>query len=178
MKKNKAIFLDRDGTINVEKNYLYKISELEFEEGCLEGLKLLKEMGYILIVITNQSGIGRGYYTVKEMELLNEHMNNILKKNDSKIEKFYFCPHTTEDNCKCRKPNPELILNAKRDFNIDLSKSYMLGDKISDIECGLNAGVSSFLVQTGKKENNKKIKSFKNILEFAKFLKLKENFED
>jgi D,D-heptose 1,7-bisphosphate phosphatase len=177
--KKKAIFLDRDGTINVEKNYLYKISELEFEEGCLEGLKILKEMGYLLIVITNQSGIGRGYYTIEQMQELNEYMNKILKKNNSEIEKFYFCPHVIEDNCSCRKPSPELLYKARRDFNIDLTKSYMLGDKLSDVECGQNAGVRSFLLQTGHSKNNSNTndKIFKNILEFAKFLKSKENLK-
>lgn len=174
MDKNKAIFLDRDGTINIEKNYLYRIEDLEFEEGSLEGLKILKELGYLLIVITNQSGIGRGYYTVEEMKILNAHMGKITMSYGAPIEKFYYCPHVALENCECRKPNPGMIMKAADEFNVDLKKSYMVGDKLSDALAGERAGVEGIILETGHREidgTDSKFKIFKNLLDFAQHLK-------
>lgn len=149
---NKAVFLDRDGTINVDREYVHKIKDLEFIPGVLEALAKLAKTEYKIIIITSQSGIGRGYYTQKEYELFNEHMLKRIKNHGGRIDGIYFCPHHPNDGCECRKPMPKMILNAANDFNIDLSKSYMIGDKKSDVEMGKNAGCKTIRVMTGKNE--------------------------
>ena len=177
---NKAIILDRDGTINIEKDYLHKIEDFEFEEGVVEGLKILSNLGYIFVVVTNQSGIARGYYTEEDLIKLNNHISDILEKDGIRIEKFYYCPHHPEKGvgkykveCECRKPNPGMLEEAIREFNIDREKSFMVGDNISDVEAGINARVTPILVETGhgvehlEKIKKLKVKSYKNLLDFA-----------
>ena len=151
----KAIFLDRDGTINVEKDYIYKSEDLVFEEGAIEALKTFKNLGYILIVISNQSGIARGYFTEEDLNIFNNNMNEILKKNGVEITEFYCCPHHPDGIgkykkvCECRKPNNKMIEDAIKKYNIDREKSYMIGDKISDIGAGLKSNLKTVLVKTG-----------------------------
>ncbi|MFA3904972.1 D-glycero-beta-D-manno-heptose 1,7-bisphosphate 7-phosphatase [Fusobacterium nucleatum] len=151
----KAIFLDRDGTINVEKDYIYKSEDLVFEEGTIEALKTFKNLGYILIVVSNQSGIARGYFTEKDLNIFNNNMNEILKKNGVEITEFYCCPHHPDGIggykkvCKCRKPNNKMIEDAITKYNIDREKSYMIGDKTSDIGAGLKSNLKTVLVKTG-----------------------------
>lgn len=136
---SKAVFLDRDGTINKEKHYLYKIEDFEFIPRCVEGLKKLQDLGYLIIIITNQSGIARGYYTEDDLNILNRWIVNELKKSNITISGIYYCPHHPEAeinkyrvNCSCRKPSLGLFFEAIKDFNIDLSLSYAIGDKIRD----------------------------------------------
>jgi len=144
----KAAFLDRDGVINVDKGYVHKIEDFEFKEGIFELLKLLQEKGFKLFVVTNQSGIGRGYYTLKDFEKLTKFMLDELKKRGIEIKEVAFCPHHPDENCECRKPKPTMILNLAKKYNINLKKSIMIGDKISDIKAGENAGVGkSYLVK-------------------------------
>ncbi|WP_150152184.1 D-glycero-beta-D-manno-heptose 1,7-bisphosphate 7-phosphatase [Fusobacterium nucleatum] len=151
----KAIFLDRDGTINVEKDYIYKREDLVFEEGSVEALKTFKNLGYILIVVSNQSGIAKGYFTEADLNIFNNNMNEILKKNGVEITEFYCCPHHPDGIgkykkvCECRKPNNKMIENAIKKCNIDREKSYMIGDKISDIGAGLKSNLKTVLVKTG-----------------------------
>ena len=151
----KAIFLDRDGTINVEKDYIYKSEDLVFEEGSIEALKTFKNLGYILIVVSNQSGIARGYFTEEDLNIFNNNMNEILKKNGVEITEFYCCPHHPDGIgkykkvCECRKPNNKMIEDAIEKYNIDREKSYMIGDKISDIGAGLKSNLKTVLVKTG-----------------------------
>ena len=151
----KAIFLDRDGTINVEKDYIYKSEDLIFEEGTIEALKTFKNLGYILIVVSNQSGIARGYFTEADLNIFNNNMNEILKKNGVEITEFYCCPHHPDGIgkykkvCECRKPNNKMIEDAIEKYNIDRAKSYMIGDKISDIGAGLKSNLKTVLVKTG-----------------------------
>lgn len=182
--KNKAVFLDRDGTINIDKVYLYKPEEFEFIDGAVEGLKILYDLGYILIVVTNQSGIARGYYTEEECEKLNNFMNDELKKYGVEIKKSYYCPHHPEKgigkykkDCFCRKPNPGMILEGIEEFNIDVENSYIVGDKLSDAEAGMKAGVKGVVVQTGLEPvesiENKDILLYKSLYEFAKDLMTK-----
>ena len=142
----KAIFLDRDGTINVDHGYVYKVEELELLPGVIDALKLFKEAGFIFIVITNQSGIGRGYYTLEDANKFNKALSKLLANSNIEITEFYTCPHAPTTICSCRKPSPELINKAIESYNINPSNSYMFGDKKSDIECGENAGVKSFLI--------------------------------
>ena len=151
----KAIFLDRDGTINVEKDYIYKSEDLVFEEGSIEALKTFKNLGYILIVVSNQSGIARGYFTEEDLNIFNNNMNEILKKNGVEITEFYCCPHHPDGIgeykkvCECRKPNNKMIEDAIKKYNIDREKSYMIGDKTSDIRAGLKSNLKTVLVKTG-----------------------------
>jgi len=155
IKMKKAIFLDRDGTINVEKDYIYKSEDLIFEEGTIEALKTFKNLGYILIVVSNQSGIARGYFTEEDLNIFNNNMNEILKKNGVEITEFYCCPHHPDGIgeykkvCECRKPNNKMIEDAIKKYNIDREKSYMIGDKTSDIGAGLKSNLKTVLVKTG-----------------------------
>lgn len=143
------IILDRDGTINVEKNYLHTIDEFEFEKNAIAGLKLLQHKGYGLIVITNQSGIARGLYTIKDAEIVHEYMLTELYKYNVVISKVYMCPHSEEDNCQCRKPKIGLYLQAIKEYDIDIEKSYLIGDRIRDIEPSKALKSRCGLVKTG-----------------------------
>ncbi|MDO7788442.1 D-glycero-alpha-D-manno-heptose-1,7-bisphosphate 7-phosphatase [Desulforamulus aquiferis] len=155
--KNKALFLDRDGVINKEKNYLFKISEFEFIDGVFDILRYFESIGYLLIIVTNQSGIGRGYYTVKDFLILSNWMLQQFKEEGINITKVYyspFHPHFGINNYKkdsfCRKPGPGMLIKASSEFGVNLGDSIMVGDKESDIEAGLNAGVgTTVLVRSG-----------------------------
>ena len=145
---NKALFLDRDGVINVEKNYVYRIEDFEFMDGIFETLRYFQDLGFLLIVITNQAGIGRGLYTEQDFNILTEWMLEQFMQRGVTISKVYYCPthpqfgvgEYRKDSFN-RKPNPGLILKAAEEYNIDLSKSILIGDKDSDIETGVNAGI-------------------------------------
>jgi len=156
----KALFLDRDGVINIEKNYLYKIEDFEFIKGVKKALKQLQELGFLLIVVTNQSGIARGYYSLQDFYKLDSWMKKALQKENIDIKKTYFCPHAPPDNCDCRKPNPKMILDAKKEFNVDLKNSWLVGDKESDILAALNSGITNtILLRSGHKINEKNTKA-------------------
>ena len=150
----KALFLDRDGVINVEKEYLYKIEDFEFIDGIFELCHYFSKLGYKIIVVTNQSGIARGYYTTENFDTLSRWMSNEFYKRDILIDAIYYCPHHPEitGECSCRKPKPGMLLDAQKDFNIDLKNSIIIGDKERDIEAGLNAGLlESYLFDQDKK---------------------------
>ncbi len=146
---NKAAFFDRDGTINVEVNYLYKIEDFRFIDGMPELIKKYNDEGYIVIVVTNQAGIARRYYTEEDMHKLHKHINQELEKIGAHIDAFYFCPHHPDITgvCKCRKPKPGMIEQAIKDFNIDVSKSILYGDKPWDIEAGESCGIISMYIK-------------------------------
>ncbi len=172
--KNKAVFLDRDGVINVDKQYVSKIEDFEFKDGIFELLKYLQKLGYILIVVTNQSGIGRGYYTQEDFEVLTEWKIKELKNRGITIRDVFFCPHAPELSCDCRKPNAKMLLDAKEKFDIDLKSSWMIGDKKSDIEAGKNAGVGKTIFVSGYEPETEKIDAdFKvnEIIEIADLIK-------
>lgn len=141
---NKALFLDRDGVINVEKDYLYKIEDFEFIDGIFELCKYYQDLGYLIFVVTNQSGIARNYYTEDDFTVLSSWMCKEFSKRDINISKVYHCPHHPDisGKCDCRKPNSGMLLDAKKEFDIDLKNSIMVGDKERDIEAGINAGLS------------------------------------
>ncbi|RDY23266.1 HAD family hydrolase [Romboutsia maritimum] len=150
---NKAVFFDRDGTINVEKNYLYKVEDFEFIKGIPQIIKKFNDDGYKVIVITNQAGIGRGYYTEEDMHKLHKHIDSELKKYDAHIDAYYFCPHHPVHgigeyklDCNCRKPKTGMLEKAIDDFDIDVKQSILYGDKPWDIEAGKNIGVSSYYI--------------------------------
>lgn len=147
---NRAIFLDRDGTLNVDKNYLSNPAELIIIPGTSDALRRLMQAGYRLFIVTNQSGIGRGYYTLADMHAVNEKLCAELAREGIHFEKIYYAPEAPEEPSRGRKPSPQFLFDARDEFGIDLSQSYMIGDKIIDLECGWNAGVKkSILVRTG-----------------------------
>jgi len=129
MEKRKAIFIDRDGTINRDCPYCHKREDLYIYEDTVELMKKYQEMGYLIIIVTNQSGIGRGYFTVDEMNDFNNHLFEELEKRGVHVDALYYCPHKPEDNCPCRKPNTGLVEKAVKDFNIDLENSIVIGDR-------------------------------------------------
>ncbi len=142
----KAIFLDRDGVINADSGYTHKIEDWRFLPGVLAALAAFKKAGWLLVVVSNQSGIGRGYYTRAQLEKLETWVNVRLRENHAEVDAWYYCPHRPEENCACRKPKPGLILQAAADLAINLSDSWMLGDKIGDVEAGLAAGCHTGLI--------------------------------
>ena len=149
----KAVFIDRDGVITEDIGYVHKIKDFELVTNAIEGLKLLKN--YKLFIITNQSGIGRGLYNIEDFLKFNNHLIDILKKHKIKVEKTYYCPHKPEDNCECRKPKTRFLKEAEREFNTNLKKSFVIGDRKSDFEMGKNAGCRTIHVLTGYGTNAK-----------------------
>ncbi len=147
---NRAILLDRDGTINVDHGYMHDPAQLEFIEGAVKALRELSAAGYTLIIITNQSGIGRGYFSEEQYEKFNTALTSALAAKGVEIAATYMCPHAPSEPCTCRKPQPELAQRAIADFDIDTKRSYMLGDKPSDVECGEAAGLKSRLITKEK----------------------------
>lgn len=171
-KKNKAIFLDRDGTLNEEVDYLHEWQKMVLIPGTVEALKILQEKGYLLVVVTNQSGVARGYFTMKEVDEVNQYMSQCLEKEGVHIERFYCCPHGASDGCQCRKPQPHMYLQAAKDFNIDVTQSYLVGDKISDIQAAFSMNAGFGLVLSGHDIEEQWIQKYrnhcyKNLLEFA-----------
>lgn len=171
-RKSKAVFLDRDGVIIEETGYGYKIEDLKLIKNAVEGLKLLKD--YRLFIITNQSGIGKGIYKIKDFIKYNNYLLKELKKRNISIEKTYYCPHKPEDNCSCRKPKAKFLKSAEKEFNLDIKKSFTIGDKKIDVELGKNAGCKSVLVLTGygakSQKSSKPDYTAKDLLDAAKWI--------
>ena len=138
--------MDRDGVINYDKGYVCKIEDFEFVKGIFEILDYFQKKGFKLFIVTNQSGIGRGYYTLKDFEILNEWMLKELKKRGIKIERVYFCPHAPEEGCSCRKPNIGMFQKAFKEFKIDKKSSWMIGDKLSDTKAAVSAGIENTIL--------------------------------
>jgi D-glycero-D-manno-heptose 1,7-bisphosphate phosphatase len=151
--ENVAAFIDRDGTINEEKGYLYRIEDWKWIAGSIKAIKSLNNAGILVIVISNQAGVARGKYTEYKIEKLHAYVDSELSRAGAKIDAYYYCPHHPEfgviRQCNCRKPLPGMILRAKKDFDIDLGRSYMIGDKMGDVEAGKAAGVKPIMVLTG-----------------------------
>lgn len=139
----KAAFLDRDGVINKDDGYTHRIDQFEFLPGVIEALKKLQSQGFLLIIVTNQSGIGRGYYSDQDYQLLTQWYLEQLSQQSIKITEVFYCPHTPEDNCECRKPRPGLFNQAIEKYNINVDDSLMVGDKVSDIQAAQSAGINS-----------------------------------
>lgn len=178
--KSKAVFLDRDGTLNTEVNYLSRFEDFIVIPKAIAGLQALQQLGYRLFVITNQSGVARKYFTYQAVIDLNAQIQDYFKHQNVFIEEFAFCPHHPygidpeyTKECDCRKPMPGMIFRLQRKYNLDLSQSYMVGDKLVDAEAGFNAGTKSALVKTGhpyKLDKGSNIKEFNTLLDFAKSL--------
>jgi len=146
----KALFLDRDGVINVDHGYVSRIEDFEFVPGILDFIKAAQAKGYLPIVVTNQSGIGRGYYSAEDFERLTGHMLEKMREQGIVIDRsqVLHCPHAPEEGCDCRKPEPGMFLQAQKRFGIDMADSVMIGDKPSDIDAAKAAGVGwTFLIE-------------------------------
>ena len=146
----RAVFLDRDGTLIAEKNYLHRPEDVEIFPGTGTALKSLVEAGFKLFIVTNQSGIGRGFFTLDDAVRVNEHLCRELARDGVRFEKIYIAPEAPSQPSRGRKPSPQFLFDARDEFGLDLAESFMAGDKLIDLECGWNAGVkNSILLRTG-----------------------------
>ena len=164
----KTIFLDRDGVINKEVNYLHKIEDFEFIDEVFETCFYLKNLGFEIIVVTNQSGISRGYYSENDFHVINNWMISQFKENNINILDVFFCPHSNESNCECRKPKPGMLLSAKNKHNINMRESWMIGDSERDITAASLAGIkNTILDRSGHKidEKNSQAKFYLNSIQ-------------
>ena len=179
--KRPAVFIDRDGTLIREKNYLSEPGGVRLIAGAVDALKLLRRAGYALIMVTNQSGIGRGYFTEKQLHEVHRHLAALLKKEGAILDAIYYCPHHPDEDCKCRKPALGMVKAAKKQFNLDLRRSYAVGDHTNDFLLGQNMGGKGIFVLTGHgRQEREKIegskgklspdKTFKNIFAAAKWI--------
>ena len=141
---NKALFLDRDGVINIDHGHVHRVENFDFIDGIFDLCRLAQQKGFLIIVITNQAGIGKGLYTEEVFHKLNSWMIDQFEQNEIKISKTYYCPHNPENNCFCRKPKPGLILDAIEDFLINKEKSIFIGDKFSDFQASREAKIGKF----------------------------------
>jgi D,D-heptose 1,7-bisphosphate phosphatase len=155
-RKSKAVFLDRDGTISIEIGYIDNVELLEMYQDSVAALIELRQMGYKLVVVSNQSGVAQGFFPESRVQEVNDRMVSLLKEQGVLIDGIYYCPHLPNGvipeyaiECNCRKPAPGMIKRAEQELNIDLQHSILIGDKLSDIICGRNAGLKTILVRTG-----------------------------
>lgn len=153
MKKSKsrkpAVFLDRDGTILNERGYLSDPKKMFFYPGVYRALANLRKAGFKLVVITNQSGVGRGYFTLATLKKINQKFSRLLSARGAKIDGIYYCPHRPDAGCACRKPRPKLVKQAARELNLDIRRSFVVGDQLRDIQLAKNTGAKGILVLTG-----------------------------
>ncbi|WP_312635393.1 HAD family hydrolase [Oscillibacter sp.] len=157
MNQRKAVFLDRDGTLIVERNYLGDPARVTLLEGVPQALKRLADAGFLLVMVTNQSGVARGYFTMDDVARVNGRVAELLEREGVRLDAVYICPHHEQGSvpeyavsCTCRKPSPGMALAAAKEWNLDLSASYMIGDKHTDVSFGRNFGArESYLVRTG-----------------------------
>ncbi len=146
----RAVFLDRDGTLIVEKNYLHRVEEVELFPDAVDALKRLQDAGFLLFIVSNQSGVGRGYFTMDDVNRVSEHISAECARGGVRFEKVYIAPEHPDAPSYGRKPSPQFLFDARDEFGLDLSQSFLIGDKLIDLECGWNAGVKkSVLVRTG-----------------------------
>jgi len=145
---NNVVILDRDGTIVIDRGYLADPDGLEFMPGASEALRWLWERGHRLVVITNQSGVGRGFFSIEQVEDMNSRLYGMVEAAGAKLTKIYFCPHTPEAHCACRKPNLALMEQAAAELNFNPRSSVVVGNKDSDIEFGLRAGARAILISS------------------------------
>lgn len=166
-KLQKLLFLDRDGTIIVDKHYMHDPKEIEFLPHALKALKLFMEQDYKLYVVTNQSGIGRGMFQEAQMHEVHKKMDELMLSEGIKIEEYLFCPHSPDDNCDCRKPSPKLLNQVLNKYQYDPQNSYMIGDKISDVKAGTNAQIKGVLLKSSPEADHE----FTDLMSFYNSLK-------
>ena len=145
-----AVFLDRDGVLIEERNYLHRVEDVALLAGVSAALRRLSDAGLKLFIVSNQSGVGRGYFTLADVGRVNEHLRRELARAGVCLEKIYIAPEAPDQPSRGRKPSPQFLFDARDEFNLNLAESVMIGDKLIDLECGWNAGVKkSILVRTG-----------------------------
>ena len=149
---NKAVFIDRDGTMAKDVPYCSRPEDFELLPESAEGIRLLNEQGFKVVVVTNQSGIARGYFTEETLATIHNEMRHKLARYGANVDAIYYCPHHPDDNCECRKPKPGMLLQAAADLNIDLGLSYVIGDNDMDMEVGRNVGCKAILIAEKGKE--------------------------
>ena len=172
----KAIFLDRDGIVNIDYGYVHSVDKFVFNDGIFDLIKLFIKKNYLIYIITNQSGIGRGYYTLEDFLNLTEFMLEEFAKNSINIERVEYCPHSPESNCNCRKPETGMIDNILKDYNIDLNQSWLFGDKQSDINLAKNSKINK-KVAIGDREFNGFDYKFSSISSAYEYLKGLDEFQ-
>lgn len=150
----KAVFLDRDDTISRDIGYCSRVEDFEILPSVDRAIKLLNQHGFKVVVVTNQSGVARGYFTEAALLQIHQHMVDELTRCDARIDAIYYCPHHPDDHCQCRKPEPGLLLRAAEDLGIDLAGSFMIGDTEGDIKAGKAAGCRTVLVTNGSNAGN------------------------
>lgn len=147
----KTVFIDRDGTINVNVEYLDTPDNFQMYPGVAEGIKKLQDAGFKILVVTNQSGIARGFFTEETLNKIHERMKNELSEKNASIDGLYYCPHHPDDNCDCRKPKTAMFEKAIKDHDVDVSQSFIIGDRMMDVEAGKKIGCKTILVPERKK---------------------------
>ena len=171
----KTIFLDRDGVVNKEVRYLYRLSDFEFIDGVFDACLYFQKLSYKIIIISNQSGIARGYYNENDYQKLTEWMLGQFNDNGINILDIFYCPHSPESLCECRKPKPGMLIEAKDKYNIDMKDSWMIGDKETDIKAANLAGITNtILVRSGHlvdKSNSKSKFTIDSIKQSNKVIK-------
>ncbi|MBZ7982413.1 cbb3-type cytochrome oxidase assembly protein CcoS [Campylobacter sp. RM12640] len=167
----KALFLDRDGVINKDFSYVYELEKLVFMPNIFEIVKFFQDKDYLIFIITNQSGVGRGYFTKEQMDIFNEVILNEFKNHKINISKIYSCLHIPSDNCECRKPKAGLILQAAKEFNLDLFNSIFIGDKVSDMQAAINANINNRYLF------NEDLKEFEYCKKVNNLLDIKKDYE-
>jgi D-glycero-D-manno-heptose 1,7-bisphosphate phosphatase len=172
-----AVFIDRDGTLNVDKHFLHRREEWEYTTGAVEALRRLRRAGFRIIVVSNQSGIGRGYFSAAEVRRLHDWLRADLRRRKAPLDAVYFCPHAPDRRppCRCRKPAPGMVDRARRRFGLDLSRSYVVGDKADDAKLALNVGATPLFVLTGHGRREKSrvpagVRRFRNLAGAARWI--------
>lgn len=165
--QSKAVFFDRDNTLIIDSDYMHKIEDFKLYPDTISSLLSIQSKGYKIFIVTNQSGVGRGYFSLEKMHNFNNHMLKYFKENGVEITDLVFCPHAPDDACDCRKPEPKLINELIHKYDLDKSCSFMIGDKLSDANAGKNAGITGILLNKESSE----FKSFTSLTEIANFLK-------
>jgi D-glycero-D-manno-heptose 1,7-bisphosphate phosphatase len=179
----KAVFLDKDGTLIPDIPYNVDPDKITLQEGAVEGLKKLSDAGYLLIVISNQAGVAKGYFAEHDLPAVQERLGDMLASENIKLSGFYYCPHHPQGKverytmaCDCRKPAPGMIIRAAKDFSVDLSSSWMIGDILNDVEAGNAAGCKTILIDNGNEtewvwnKNREPVFRAKDILQAAEFI--------
>ncbi len=147
--KRRAVFLDRDGTINFDPGYLGDAERFRLLPGVVDALRRLREAGYLIFVVSNQSGIARGFFSHEDLRRIHDTMSAALRAHGVELDGIYYCPHHPDEQCPCRKPSPAMVLDAARRYDVSLGDSFFIGDRLSDVETGSRAGCGTILVLTG-----------------------------
>lgn len=154
---NRAVFLDRDGTVAEDVGYCSSPEDFRLFVTTVPAIKLLRQHGFRVIIVTNQSGIGRGYFTEEILAEIHRQMQAELSRGGASVDAIYYCPHHPDDSCQCRKPRPQLVLRAARDHDIDLGCSFVVGDQPGDIELGKAVGCRTLLIEDLPSTSDKKV---------------------